>query len=158
MMRLKQFKKMADAYGADSDRWPEALRTRAEALLKHSAEARETLRHARQIDEVLTAMTAARDAQFTRVENPGAGLVRLRSGVMARIGSSARPRKRSSRWSLPNAGLGMDLWRRRWIGLTAATSLAVLGGFALGLMYSPEQPQQDFVTLLQPAPVQFLVN
>lgn len=157
-MRLRQFKRITDAYGANPARWPGAQRHRAQALLEQSTEAQEIVRRAKALDEALSGMTAESNAQIARTESPAAELVRLRAAVMARIGASAHPGTRSIGRTPPTAGLERDLWRRRWIGLTAAASLAVLGGFALGLIYSPAPPQQARVTLLQPAPVQFLVN
>jgi hypothetical protein len=161
MMRLKQFKRMTDAYGADSGRWPERLRSGAQALLERSLEARELLDRARELDDALTVVTAARDARIAGKGESNAAEVRLRSGVLTRIGASEHPEapKRSGyggSWLI--GGLDVGLWRRRWIGLTATASVAVLGGLALGLAYSPSPPQTDVVTLLQPAPVPFLVD
>lgn len=158
MMRLKQFKRMTDAYGADPIRWPALLRPRARALLERSPEARAILTRAKELDEALIAASAAGDALPAQAQDTEVALTRVRSAVMERIDASARPDSRGMLRRLPAGRLGIELPRRRWIGLTAAACLAVLGGLALGLAYSPTRPQQDFVTLLQPAPVHFLAN
>lgn len=157
-MKLKQFKRMTDVYGADSLRWPARLRFGAQALLGQSSEATEILQRARELDEALARTTVTRDGPRPLNEDPDAALVRLRSGVMTRIRTSVHPDGKSIRTSPPTGELAIGLWRHRWIGLTAAASLAVLGGLVLGFTYAPTPPQQDIVTLLQPAPVHFLVN
>ncbi|KAA0592606.1 hypothetical protein J2848_006105 [Azospirillum lipoferum] len=54
-MTLKEFKRYADAYGADLDRWPHSARIDALALLDDSAEARDLLVDAAVTDALLDA-------------------------------------------------------------------------------------------------------
>jgi hypothetical protein len=71
-MKQARFRHLADAYGADPGRWPQAERTAAEALLAQSAEARHWLAKARQLDAWLDHAAAAdapavTDAQVERM-------------------------------------------------------------------------------------------
>lgn len=46
----------------------------------------------------------------------------------------------------------------RWISLATAASVAILAGLVLGIRYSQVPPQQDFLALVQPSPIQLLAD
>ncbi|HEY6556722.1 MAG TPA: hypothetical protein VI072_05595 [Polyangiaceae bacterium] len=52
-LSLAEFSELVAAYGADPERWPEALRDPARALLAASAEARALSAHEEELDAVL---------------------------------------------------------------------------------------------------------
>jgi hypothetical protein len=148
MMTLERFRALADSYGADLQRWPEQLRPRARTLLESSAQAREIIAAARELDEAIGAATAAHNNSIWSGDRPEGALVRLRNGVAARIRPGPAAAGAFSGRSVPR--------RVGWLGLATAASVAVLAGLMLGIRYSPATPQQDLLALLQPAPVQLL--
>jgi hypothetical protein len=81
-MRIERFTLMLDAYGANPDRWPDAERAGALALLEQSAPARELLRSAAALDTLLDrAPPATSDPELARrvlAGAPGAKVVPLR--------------------------------------------------------------------------------
>lgn len=103
-MTPERFEGLADAWGADLQRWPEAERAAARGLLAREPGLQAMLAHAAALDAVLDAH---------RIAAPGAGLVR---GVLdaAAASSPRRPQARSGRprigwwWSGAGAaGLGL---------------------------------------------------
>ncbi|MEE9300677.1 MAG: hypothetical protein V3V17_06080 [Alphaproteobacteria bacterium] len=56
-MKIKEFRKILDAYGADPDRWPEAVRAQARALLEQSMPARRLQEETRALDTLLDRST-----------------------------------------------------------------------------------------------------
>jgi anti-sigma-K factor RskA len=119
-MDLKRFAAIVESYGARPERWPEADRAAAEALLRVSAEAQALLDAARPMDRLL-------DAVPTLAPTPD-----LRAAILA---SALRP---------PRVSLAMclaDAWRElfgelggwRAAGTVLAASL-VLGVLAGGLL------------------------
>jgi len=158
MMTLKRFRKLTDSYGADLRRWPERLRPQGRALLECSAQAQEIIARARELDEAIAAAASARSESLWAGDHPEEALVRLRNSVAARIGPAGAPAavaavaaKQRSRRSARGT-----LWRVRWVSLATAASVAILAGIALGMMYTPAATHQDFLTLLQPGPIQLL--
>lgn len=157
MMTLRRFRTLADSYGADLQRWPERLRTRARVLLDTSAEARVIMDRAGELDRAIAAARAERDARVWDGGRAAAALPRLRAGVAARI----RPpvaRGTAAPGAIGSAGARYRPQRARWVGLAAAAGFAVLAGLALGILYSPAAPPQDLTALLQPAPLQLLTD
>lgn len=148
MITLRRFRKLADSYGADLQRWPERLRRQARALLAASAEAQDIMARARELDQAIAAAGAARDARIWGGSRADAALQRLHAGVATRI---RRPMTGSPR-------ARRQPQRVRWVGLATAAGLAVLAGLALGILYSPSAAPQDLTALLQPAPLQFLTD
>ena len=155
MMTLRRFRRLAESYGGDLQRWPHGLRMEALALLEASAEARAIMAGAGELDEAIAAARAARDARLWAADSADAALHRLHANVATRI-------RRTSSGGIsaldePDARAARHLPRRvGWIGLAMAAGLAVLAGLALGVLFSPSAPPQDLTALLQPAPLQLL--
>lgn len=89
MLTLKRFKALTDSYGADPERWPEAMRLDAEALLRASAEARRVLAQARALDEAIDASSTREEALRWPPGQDEAALARLRARVAARLADSS---------------------------------------------------------------------
>jgi hypothetical protein len=155
MMTLKRFRTLADSYGADLRRWPERLRPEARRLLESSAEAKEIMAGAGELDDAIIAARAARSDGVWSGDRPEAALVRLRNSVAARI-RPASPATAIAARATPIRTARNAPRRAGWIGLATAASVAVLAGLVLGIRYPPAAPQQDVLALLQPAPVQLL--
>lgn len=158
MMTLRRFRRLADSYGADLQRWPEGLRRQALALLDASAEAQAVILRARELDEAIAAAGAARDARVWSGGSADAALRRLHEKV------SARTRRPASGGAAALGGISSHAASRYrpqrlgWVGFATAAGLAVLAGLALGIFYSPSAPPQDLTALLQPAPLQVLTD
>ena len=147
MMTLERFRTLADSYGADLRRWPQPLRPQARALLESSAEAREVIALAGELDEAIMAAGSAHRESLWSGDRPEAALVRLRNGVAARVGA-----KGAAGTTTRAAHNGPR--RMRWISLATAASVAILAGVLLGIRYPPIVSQQDLLALLQPVPIQ----
>ena len=65
MMPLARFAVLADSYGADLERWPQAVREPAREFLSVSAEARTLLEEARELDAAIAAVSARETALLT---------------------------------------------------------------------------------------------
>ena len=155
MMTLNRFRTLADSYGADLQRWPERVRPQALVLLDSSGEAREIIARAKDLDEAIVAAGTARSERLWCGDRADAALARLRNSVAVRIVPA-----------IPGAARGTYLrraarsapWRMRWISLATAASVAILAGLVLGIRYSQVPPQQDFLALVQPSPIQLLAD
>lgn len=158
MITLRRFKKLADSYGGDLRRWPEGLRAPARALLERSADARRVFARAVDVDDAVAAAVAARNTRTWTAGSADAALERLRSGVAARIRSTAVRRSGSSAWIGASPSRAIPFRRAGWVGLATAASIAVISGLALGILYSPASPSQSLFSLLQPAPLQLLAD
>jgi hypothetical protein len=156
MMTLKRFRKLADSYGADLRRWPERLRPEARRLLESSAQARQIIGGAGELDDALIAAAAARSDSVWSGDDPEDALLRLRNGVAARIRTGGAPATAIAAGGIPIRTPRNAPRRVGWISLATAASVAILAGLVLGIRYSPAAPQQDLLALLQPAPVQLL--
>jgi hypothetical protein len=154
-MKLKRFRTFADCYGSDLERWPERVRQQARALLDSSAEARQIMAGAMELDNAMAAAQAARSERLWSGDRADAALVRLRNSVAARIASRVPATETAGRGtSLPRPARGAPL-RVRWISLTTVASVAILAGLVLGIWYSPPASQQDDLSaLMQPSPIQ----
>jgi hypothetical protein len=153
MLTLGRFKALAESYGADLRRWPEELRSEAQALLASSPEARACLGDARVLDEAISAASQREDAVRSPPGEADAALARLRSAVEARIAprpAHRRPGRGGGRW-LPSLPL-------RWAGMATGGSLAILAGLLIGAMYSSGAAPDNVLTLLDPAPIQVLTD
>jgi hypothetical protein len=156
-MTLERFRKLADSYGADFQRWPDRLRPQAHALLEASAAAQEIVARARELDESIAAAGAARSETLWSDDHPEAALVRLRNSVAARIQPAAPAMAITARGSHVRTARSAPR-RVRWISLATAASVAILAGVVLGILYSPVAPHQDLLALLQPSPIQQLID
>ena len=164
MMSLKQFKALADRYGADLDRWPDHQRTKAKALLHHDgADAGPALRilaRERPLDTAILAAFVADEAESWQDGEQAAALERLRAGVDRRIAQSVRIAPRSARYRsfVQNASRSHTelsvATGLRWIGLSAGSGLAVASGFWFGLIQSATAATPvDLFGALQIAPL-----
>lgn len=160
MLTLQQFRALTDTYGAAPERWPEAMRAEAEALLTVSPQSRSILAEARILDEEIDAARAHDDATLLRPGEQEAALARLRTHVAAQLASAERrvplpPRSASWLWmTVGGAGLGARLG---WVGM-ATTAFILAAGLVLGSLYTPSPSQEDVLTLLQPDPIPFLAE
>lgn len=154
-MTLKRFRTLADSYGGDLQRWPERVRPQARALLDTSAEARQIIVRARELDDAIATAEAAHSERLWSGDRADAALVRLRNGIAARIVPTTPATATATRGvPLPRTPIGAPR-RMRWISLATAASVAILAGLVLGIRYSPTAPQQDDLSaLLQPSPIQ----
>ena len=116
----ERFEALAEAYGGDVARWPEAEREAAAALMAARPEwVRDILGRADQLDGALAAFSPPRAA----------------SGLMDRIIATA-PAPRARRWGGWLAPIGMGA------GLAAACAAGVLLGARLS---TPKVPEADSV-------------
>jgi hypothetical protein len=118
-MSLERFEALVDAYGAQSDRWPDEERSSALALLSDSAPAQQALHGATALDDLLDNLLD--DAP---VEEPSAA---LRRQILA-----AAP-ERQPTWLERLDRLSEQLWpfTPRWqpaTGLAAAAAFGIVVG------------------------------
>ncbi len=153
MLSLGRFRALAESYGAELLRWPEAARGEAEALLRMSAAARALLDEARGLDEAIAAAGRREDAALWRPGEQDAALARLHSGVEARIGASTarRPRGCLAGWAPSSVGL-------RWVGMAAGGGLVVAAGLLIGAMTAAVPTPDNVLAILQPAPIHMLAD
>jgi len=147
MLTLRRFTRMADIYGADLRRWPAHVRADAQALLTVSPEARAILGDAQVLDEAIDAARAREHATLFRPGDSDAALARVRAGVAARIAASVA---RRPSWVLP--------WQLWWLGMAAGSGLAVAVGLLLGTTVGSEPAPDNFLAMLQPAPIHMLAD
>jgi len=110
-MNQTRFKELADAWGGDIARWPDAVRDEARALIKAHAELRDYLRAAQEFDHRL-------DAPFNLADSDI-----LRHRIMA---------------SLPKPAFDAG-WKRPAIAAAAALFVGLAGGFG-GALLGPADP------------------
>jgi hypothetical protein len=156
MLSPARFRKLVDSYGADLQRWPLELRDKARALMDASSEARELLAAAKRLDAAIDA-DAREDAARWQTHRTLA-LGRLRSGVQARISSTAPS---SSTW---RAALGLNALGRAFAGdpvwrtVALGSGVAVIAGLLIGGFYNTAQPSESLLSMLEPAPIHFLAD
>ena len=114
-MMIWRFRRLIEAYGADPTRWPDAERSRAEALLARSDRARRLLAEARALDALLLA-----DAKPAADERLAAAVIDYATAA-SQERPLPQPREFRLGWSLP------QLWPQA-LGLAAAAVL----GFVVG--------------------------
>jgi len=158
MMRLRRFRTLAESYGADLKRWPERLQREALVLLDSSAEARQIIARAGELDEAIAAAEAARHERFWSGDRADAALVRLRNRIAARTDPTMPVSASAVRGTHMRRAVRSGPRRAGWIGLATAASVAILAGILLGIRYSPVPSQQDLLALLQPSPIQLLTD
>jgi hypothetical protein len=153
MLRLRQFRAMADSYGGDLQRWPQEMRREAQALLNVSPQARAFLEEARALDDAIATASARSDAAARRIGEDDAVLAKLRSGVAARI-AVPMPRRQPAGWHHARA-----LFRQVkefisanlvWVGMATSGSLAVFAGFLFGTLYASPPASDLVLSILQP--------
>jgi hypothetical protein len=153
MLTLERFESLADSYGASLERWPEEIRTEAEALLSNSQAARAILAGARSLDEAIEAASDAEEARAWPPAEAEAALARLRSRVASRLSAEvpamAGPIRR---WLLSHRALS-PLAHPGWGGMVTGGALAIVAGLLTGMLYSSGSPR-DVLALLEPAPLQ----
>ncbi len=160
MLTLGQFAALADSFGAELQRWPDAVRDEAAALLQESPQARARLAKARMLDEAIMAAGAEADALLQPSGGPDAALVRLRAGVAARLGSSTA--RQPKRWRLAWVFAGMARLplstNLGWVGMATGSGFAIAAGLFIGSLYAPAPPSNNVLTMLQSAPIQMLAD
>jgi hypothetical protein len=110
-MNQTRFKELADAWGGDIARWPEAVQDEARALIKAHAELRNYLRSAEELDHHLDAP----------IDLSGSDVLRHR--ILA---------------SLPKPAFDAG-WKRPAIAAAAALFVGLAGGFG-GALLGPADP------------------
>ncbi|TWA66380.1 hypothetical protein FBZ82_10845 [Azospirillum brasilense] len=118
-MTLKEFKRFADLYGGDIDRWPATDGIDALTLLEDSAEARAILADAAALDALLDRAAPAVDED---------GVRRVLSGIAARLDASVEPPP--APWSL--SAPPMRFWPTA--GFLAAMGMAGFLAAAQGIL------------------------
>ena len=112
-MYLARFAELAEAYGADLQRWPESERVAALALAGRSEDARALLADAHELDAAL--------ALLDRPPTPSAAL-RARIAALETAGASPPPRL---------AGMAAPF------GRAAVFAMAAVAGIVLGVYLAP---------------------
>jgi hypothetical protein len=158
MLTLRRFRAMAGSYGADLQRWPEAERGAAQALLNASPRARELVNEELMLDEALEAASAREDAAHWPPGEQNAALARLRSGVVARIGSSIGRRPAIGRFGSLLGGGGQWAFSPylRWAGIATCSGFAITAGLLIGATYVSSPASDTVLMMLQPVPIQLL--
>jgi hypothetical protein len=162
MLTLERFRVLTDSYGAELQRWPEAMRAAAEALLLVSPEAQQLLAVARELDEAIDAASECKDAVSWPPGEEAAALSRLRAGVAARVARVAPQEMAPGRlgwlrgWLLPVAQWSSSA---RVVGMAAAGGFIIAVGLLLGSMeVTRPAAQVDVLAMLQPDPLPFLAD
>jgi hypothetical protein len=157
MLTLKRFATLVDSYGGDLQRWPEEVREDAHALLKVSVEARALQAQAEVFDSAIGAARAREDAVLWPPEQQDIALMRLRSGVTARLASWAvrRPKNWRFRWTL------MNQWPHslyfRLAGMATVGGFAIMVGLFVG-MHAVAPPTDSILAIIQPSPIHVLAD
>jgi len=128
---LERFSALADAYGADLRRWPEADRAAAQALAQESAPARALLAEADALDAVL---------DLSRVASPSP---ELRQRIL-----SEAPKARPTRLTAPNSTSARSRLLRWLSGLGAVGVLTcgAVAGAAVVAVSGPAHIDADSLT------------
>jgi hypothetical protein len=128
---LERFSALADAYGADLGRWPEADRAAAQALAQDSAKARARLAEADALDAVL---------DLSRVASPSP---ELRQRIL-----SEAPKPRAIRSGAPNPASARSRLMRWLSGLGAIGVLTcgAMAGAAVVAVSGPAHVDADSLT------------
>ncbi len=121
-MRLARFGVLAEAYGGDIARWPEAERRPARDVLAESRQARQILAAAQHLDAVLARLPA-----------PPLASAHLRRSVAALQPLPERPRRVGYRRPWPWLAL-----LARGLSWTAAAAAGILAGIALAPVPEPD--------------------
>jgi len=154
MMTLKRFESLADSYGGQLWRWPENLRSDAEALLTFSADARRILDQARILDETI-GVASVQSAPHAADARESAALARLRSAVAIKLDAAALGRRPSRlfAWLAGSTGAGTFGGTTPWMRVAACTVL-IVAGIATGLLYGPPPTSGNVLSMLQTVPIQ----
>ncbi len=121
-MTMTRFGALAEAYGGDLDRWPEAERGAARALLAASDAARTALAAAQHFDAALACLPA-----------PPPAPARLRAAVAALKPAAAPPRRAVILRVPPQMAL-----LGRGVAMAAATAAGIWTGIALAPAMRPD--------------------
>lgn len=167
MLTLRRFKELADAYGADIQRWPEAFRADALQILRESEEAHIYLKEAETLDLAIFAASEKADAALWQGRPQNISLTRLEAGVAAEIAAQAarqvaRKPKAPPRWrDIMSGGMTAQgaVLSLQNIEIATCGVIAVAMGLWLGTMYAATftgVDQGSILTLLQPAPLHLL--
>lgn len=157
MMTLRRFQALADSYGADLQRWPEAERDAARALLRLSPRAQSVLAAAQRLDAAIAAASSQERAATWQPGEADAALARLRSGVASRIAASAR-RKSTARhgWTSATWQLGTRFSPAGVASVAASGAIAITAGLLIGTLYTVEPTPDGLLATLQPTPIHLL--
>jgi hypothetical protein len=157
MMTLRRFQALADSFGANVQRWPEAERDAAWALLRTSPAAQAVLAVAKRLDSAIAAASAQEQADAWPPGEADAALARLQSWVGGRIAASEHRRPPARRgWPLA----GRQAWA--WFspagvaGVAASGAIAITAGLLIGALSTTEPTPNTLLAVLQPEPIHLL--
>jgi hypothetical protein len=159
-MTLRRFESLTDSYGADLKRWPEEERGTAAALLEVSAQARQRIAEAAELDEALRAASSRADSALWPGGQADAALARLRSSVGAQITQPLHKQTAGTwlRWDPVKWVHLVASMQPGWPSLAASGGLAVVMGLLIGSADIARPPPVNLLTMLQPSPIQILSN
>ncbi|WP_168220374.1 hypothetical protein [Azospirillum thermophilum] len=149
-MNIERFQHLAEAYGAEIDRWPETERAAARGLLARSDEARHALAQARILDAFLSlGEPKVGDAQLDRVMASLSDRLDRRTGAPPPIRlpggapAAVRPAARAGAWWQAAAFLAA-------MGVlgVAAGDLGLIGGATGGGASRADTAQSDGIAAL----------
>jgi hypothetical protein len=158
MMTPQRFRALAASYGADLQRWPEAERDAARALVHVSPAARSMLATAQRLDAAIAAASSQEHAATLQSGEEDAALARLRSGVASGIAASARPRQQGARhgWTL-GVLQPSDRFSPAGVGAVVVSgAIAIMAGLLIGTLYTWQPSPDGLLATLQPAPFHLL--
>jgi hypothetical protein len=159
-MKLARFRELTDSYGADLRRWPIAERDAADALFKHSPQARLLLNAARTLDDALERAAADWDAEHWSAGELESALERLRMGVSREI-SHAPHVGRPPAWRWASAVLSpvgrRGAFQMAGVRLAMSSAFATTAGVLIGWLQTP-QPALDWISILEFAPLRMLTH
>ena len=127
-MKLARFQRLAEAYGAEIERWPSSERDAARALLDESTEAKRFLDDARTLDAWLDA--AAEDFGDADIERVWSGIrqkTRSTAPVPATLWMRLRPHAPATAFLASMWAIGLIVGN--WTALDVSRSQSASSGF-----------------------------
>ena len=122
-MTLEEFTRIVDLYGAESARWPKALRAECETFLANNAPARMLLDQERVVDDLMS-----------QLELPGF------PGLESRVLNQPLPEPKDgifgelANWLLPGESFGKQIWRPALVAcIPLAFGIVVANYFSFGV-------------------------
>ena len=122
-MTLEEFTRIVDLYGAESARWPKALRAECESIIANNAAARTLLDQERVVDDLM--------GQLEVPDFPG-----LESRVLKQPLPESRGNilEELTNWLLPGESFGKQFWRPAMVAcIPLAFGIVVANYFSFGV-------------------------